>query len=425
MAASRPWFITIRSDRKKQLLMDSEIIIVGGGLAGTTLAALLGRQGVHCIVLEARAKPLANVNTETGFDPRTLAITLASANILRHAGAWSLLAQERIGHFRRMQVWDAAGGGEIEFDSAELCETTLGYIIEQSVLESTLQQVCAELEPCTLITGIRVEDFKQHGDSVTVSLDDGRRLTTRLLVAADGASSNIRQLAGISWRRHDYRQQAVAGIAETVLPHEDTARQRFLSGGPLAFLPMAAANRCGFVWTTATDHARKLLAMDENTFNHALSDAFGGRLGQVTQCIARAGFPLQHAQAGQYCQPRLALIGDAAHVIHPLAGQGANMGLLDAAVLAQVVLKEAACNRDPGAFPVLRRYERWRKGDNYLMLRVLQGMNSLFASRSGLVRTLRNTGLELTDMLYPIKHSIMRHAMGLSGDLPDFARRVY
>lgn len=405
--------------------MDSEIIIAGGGLAGATLAALLGRQGIQCIVLEAREAPPASIDTETGFDPRTLAITAASANILQHAGAWALLPPERIGHFRRMQVWDAQGSGAIEFDSADLCEATLGYIVEQSVLESALQQSCAELTQCTLLTGTRVNGFNLQGDTVTVSLDDGRRLTTRLLVAADGASSNVRQLAGITWQRHDYRQQAVAGVAETALPHEDTARQRFLAGGPLAFLPMAAANRCGFVWSTATDHAAELLAMDENTFNHALSDAFAGRLGQVAKSFARTGFPLQHAQAGQYCRPRLALIGDAAHVIHPLAGQGANMGLLDAAVLAQLVLKEAGRNRDPGAFPVLRRYERWRKGDNYLMLKVLQGMNSLFASRSGLVRTLRNSGLDLTDMLFPIKHSIMRHAMGLSGDMPDFARRAY
>ena len=187
---------------------------------------------------------------------------------------------------------------------------------------------------------------------------------------------------------------------------------------------MAAANRCGFVWSTATGHAEELMAMDEETFNHAITDAFAQRLGRVTHSVSRASFPLQHAQAGCYCQPRLALIGDAAHVIHPLAGQGANMGLLDAAVLAEVILKEIARNRDPGSYPVLRRYERWRRGENYLMLKVLQGLKNLFASRSAAVCYLRNTGLDLTDMLFPVKHSIMRHAMGLAGDLPDFARKA-
>lgn len=402
--------------------MDTDIIIAGGGLAGATLAALLGKQGVHCIVLEARQTG-AIIPADTVFDPRTLAITLASANILRHAAAWPFLPAERIGQFRRMQVWDASGQGEIEFDCAEICQATLGYIIEQSLLESALQQANAALTDCDLVTGARVTDLSLDEQSVTVVLDEGRRLSARLLVGADGANSCIRQLAGIAWPRHDYRQQAVAGVAETELPHEQIARQRFLASGPLAFLPMAAANRCGFVWSTATGHAEELMAMDEETFNHAITDAFAQRLGRVTHSISRAGFPLQHAQAGCYCRPRLALIGDAAHVMHPLAGQGANMGLLDAAVLAEVILKEIARNRDPGSYPVLRRYERWRRGENYLMLKVLQGLKNLFASRSAAVCYLRNTGLDLTDMLSPVKHSIMRHAMGLAGDLPDFARK--
>ena len=401
--------------------LDAEVIIVGGGLAGLTLAALLARNSIPCLIIEERnAKPdLEHI------DPRALAITRASENILKSAGAWQLLPPERIGYFRRMYVWDEQGGGDIEFDSAEICEPTLGFIIEQTALEWALQSVNKQTDLIGWYQPSSVKSFNVTDQSVNVQLVNGQTLTAGLVVGADGTRSVIRTLANISYPVHDYHQNAVACIVETERPHESVARQRFLVNGPLAFLPMADENHCGVVWSTTPDHASRLLAMDESTFNQELAGSFSYTLGDIISSKLRAGFPLQHAQASHYCQPRLALIGDAAHCVHPLAGQGANLGLLDAATLLEVITNAYCQGRDPGAYAVLRRYERWRKGENYLMLKVLQGFKILFESRLGSVRALRNTGLDLTDMAAPLKHAIMRFAMGLYGDLPSVARIQY
>ena len=398
--------------------LDAEVIIVGGGLAGLTFAALLARNNIRCLIIEERTE---QPDLERS-DPRTLAITRASENILKAARAWQKLPPERIGYFRRMFVWDEQGEGDIEFDSAELCEPTLGFIIEQTALEWALQQVAKQTDLVSWYQPSSVKSLDVAEQSVNVHLADGQTLTARLVAGADGNKSAIRTLAGISYPVHDYHQSAVACIVETEKPHESVARQRFLIDGPLAFLPMADAYHCGVVWSTTPDHASRLLAMEVSKFNRELAESFSHVLGSIVSSKLHAGFPLQHAQANQYCQPRLALIGDAAHCVHPLAGQGANMGLLDAATLSEVIADAYCQGRDPGTYAVLRRYERWRKGENYLMLKVLQGFKMLFESRLGSVRHLRNAGLDLTDMAVPIKHTIMRLAMGLYGDLPSVAR---
>ena len=400
---------------------DADVIIVGAGLAGLTLAALLARNSIHCLIIEERSdKP------ELGrIDPRTLAVTRASENILKTTGAWQELPPERIGYFRKMYVWDEQGGGDIEFDSAGLCEPTLGFIIEQAALEWALQQVNRQSDLVRWYQPARVKSITVTDQAVNVQLEEGQKLSACLVVGADGTKSAIRTLAGIPYPVHDYHQNAVACIVETEQPHESVARQRFLANGPLAFLPMAGTRHCGVVWSTTPEHASRLLAMDEKTFNQELAGSFSYTLGGITSSKLHAGFPLQHAQANHYCQPRLALIGDAAHCVHPLAGQGANMGLLDAAALSEVITGANCQGRDPGDYRVLRKYERWRKGENYLMLKVLQGFKILFESRLGSVRFLRNAGLDLTDMAVPVKHAIMRLAMGLDGDLPAVARIQY
>lgn len=400
--------------------LDADVIIVGGGLAGCTLAALLAQQGLHCQVLEERDSVAALQRQ----DPRTLAITRASENILRAAGAWQNLPADRIGVFRKMFVWEE-GGGDIEFDSATLCEPTLGYIIEQNALERALQQANGEATRISRYQPATVAALEFRDDAVSVQLADGRRLRSKLIVGADGARSGLRTLAGIAWPVHDYQQQAVACIVKTEKPHGCVARQRFLATGPLAFLPMADAHHCGIVWSTTPEQATELLDMKQDDFNRTLAEAFAFTLGKIVASETRAAFPLQHAQAAHYCRPRLALIGDAAHTIHPLAGQGANLGLLDAATLAEVVLAAADRTRDIGTYTVLRRYERWRRGENMLMIRIMQGFKVLFGSRLSSLRLLRNVGLDLVDMSGPVKHVVMRHAMGLSGDLPVFARHQY
>ena len=396
----------------------TDVIITGGGLVGSSIAALLAGQGFRCIILEERSQ-----ETVSGrIDTRTLAITRASENILRHSGAWECLPEDRIGYFRKMYVWDEGGPGDINFDSAELCESTLGYIIEQTLLEQALRESCSKTDLIQYHQPATLADLNINEKLVHVRLEDGTELTSHLIIGADGAKSRLRTLAGIACPAHDYHQQAVACVVKTEKAHDSIARQRFLKTGPLAFLPMADAHQCGIVWSTAPAHAKSLVEMEGPDFNKALTDAFNHTLGDIISSGARVAFPLQHAQAEHYCQPRLALIGDAAHTIHPLAGQGANMGLLDAAVLAELLIEARIKNRDFGTHHVLRRYERWRRGENFLMIKALQGLKTVFESRLVSVRHLRNIGLDVTDMLIPVKHSIMRHAMGLAGDLPSFAR---
>lgn len=404
--------------KRTQKTFDADVIIVGGGLVGCTLAGLLAARGIHCLIVEGRAPGAGR----EGTDPRVLAITLASVNILKAARAWKHLPQDRVGFFRGMEVWDENGGGDIGFDSAELCESTLGYIIEQIALELAVEQGNREVpgikrrQPATPVT-VKVEK-----GMATLGLEDGTHLSARLIVGADGGKSRIREWAGIACPAYDYHQQAVACIVETEGAHDNIARQRFLTEGPLAFLPMYSPQTSGIVWSTSPRHAGVLLAMEAEEFNQALAAAFAYRLGAVVQSGPRAAFPLQHAHAERYCLPRLALVGDAAHTIHPLAGQGANLGLLDAAALAEIITAAWQGQRDIGALGVLRRYERWRRGENLLMMKTLQSFKALFASRLPAVRFLRNVGLDLVDVMTPVKHLIMRRASGLSGDLPLAAR---
>jgi len=398
--------------------LDAEVLIVGGGPAGATLAGLLGSKGVECIVYDAgKTKPV-----DETVDARVLAITVASANILREFGLWDRLPPDRIGYFRRMLVWDANGKGRIGFDCNDLARQTLGYIIEQSVLQKALDDVMEFFPSLAVYRNESVRALEWDGDAIRVIPENNRPLRTRLVVGADGFNSVTRDLAGIDHYIHDYNQSAVACVVTTQFPHDEVARQRFLSGGPLAFLPMAVKNRCAVIWSTPPDRARQLMQIEADEFNTQLQDAFENTLGQIQDSGTRAVFPLKRARAAQYCKDRLVLIGDAAHSIHPLAGQGANLGLLDAACLAQTLLLAGKKGKDIGTRNVLRKYERWRKGENEIMMMVMDGFKYLFEKQNEPLPLMRNTGMNLVDTAGPVKHWIMRRAMGLAGDLPDAAR---
>lgn len=399
--------------------MKTDCIIVGAGIAGSTLALLLAQHGIDVVLIEARDK---KHNKSDKTDPRTLAMTHASREILSAINIWQQVPGEKIGRFDHMEVWDEHGQGKIHFDAADICYSTLGHIVEQSVLERTLYDMVMQEKHVNMICPARVLSFTCMDKCITVCLDLGEKIEAGLLVAADGAKSHIRELAGIDFTLHDYQQTAVACIVNTEQSHANTAWQRFLTRGPLAFLPMNDSHQCGIVWSTSPSHAAKLIALDNNGFNEKLAEAFEYKLGQIISSESRTEFPVFHAQAAQYCKPRLVLIGDAAHIIHPLAGQGANLGLLDAASLAEVIHEARQYDRDIGNRSVLRKYERWRRGENYLMLKMMQGFKVLFGKRDNFARRLRNAGLDMTDRLVPAKHFIMHRAMGLSGDLPIVAR---
>lgn len=398
---------------------DTELLITGGGLIGGAMALLAASAGIDCILVE-RNTPSAQ--GARGKDARVLALTLASRAILTRTLVWQRLQQRDIGLFRHMHVWDQNGSGSLFFDSADVGQPALGHIVPQNMLVDALESARTGLPGVSVHTGCEPAGLHNTGRAVHVELDNGRNLSARLLIAADGAGSKVRQLGGIRYPVHRYRQTAVAGIVRTEFEHGRVARQRFLTDGPLAFLPMADPNLCGVVWSTAPGHADELLAMDEAAFKRALGEAFEYTLGEVARVVVRQSFPLQRAQAQRYCSDRIVLLGDAAHCVHPLAGLGANLGLLDAAGLFQVIGAAVTKGRDPGARAVLRKYERWRKGENFMVMMALEGLKYLFENQTLPVPELRNAGMKLFNSFPPLKNFTMRRATGLAGDLPDLVK---
>lgn len=396
-----------------------DIAIAGGGCVGGTLACALAQAGLRVALIEAREPQ--RVWPAGSVDIRVFAITRASERIFRAIGCWGAIERAGISPFRDMRVWDAGGAGAIHFDSAELGEPTLGYIVEQRVIQAALNARMEGLPTLTRLCPAAVGDFAVDTAGMRICLDDGRVLRARLLVGADGADSRVRGLAGIAIGVRDYRQAALVAVVGTEQAHQETAWQRFLPDGPLAFLPLRDG-RSSIVWSTSPQQADALCALDEAEFLERLGEAFAHRLGRITAVGERARFPLRRLHARHYVLDRLALVGDAAHVIHPLAGQGVNLGLLDAATLAEVVLETRAAGRDPGLLANLRPYERRRRGDNRTMQLAMDGFKDLFGAVAPPLRLLRNIGLGLVDRAGPLKQTLARHAMGLAGDLPTMAR---
>ena len=398
--------------------LDTEVLVVGGGVIGCSMALLAASGGIDCILVER------NSSFATGTpaaDARTLAVSLASRQILSAIKAWQQLPEEETGRFEHMYVWDENGAGSLHFDSADIGQPTLGYIVPQNVLVGAMESILAQHPGISVCAGAEPESLSGDEKAIRLRLNDGKEVSAKLLIAADGAGSRVRQLAGMDYALHRYGQSAVAAVVTTAEEHGHTARQRFLTDGPLAFLPMADPHRCGVVWSTTPARAEELLAVEQAEFQQVLADAFEHTLGAVTDVGIRQGFPLQRAQARHYCSERVVLVGDAAHCVHPLAGMGANLGLLDAASLFQVINEAGRKGRDPGSMAVLKRYERWRKGENYMVMMTLEGLKYLFENQALPIPPLRNAGMGLYDSFQALKNFTMRRATGLAGDLPDIA----
>ena len=398
--------------------LDTEVLVVGGGVIGCSMALLAAASGSECILVER------NSSFATGTpaaDARTLAVSLASRQILSAIKAWQQLPEEETGRFEHMHVWDENGAGSLHFDSADIGQPTLGYIVPQNVLVGAMESILAQHPGISVCAGAEPESLSGDEKAIRLRFNDGKEVSAKLLIAADGAGSRVRQLAGMDYALHRYGQSAVAAVVTTAEEHGHTARQRFLTDGPLAFLPMADPHRCGVVWSTTPARAEELLAVEQAEFQQVLADAFEHTLGAVTDVGIRQGFPLQRAQARHYCSERVVLVGDAAHCVHPLAGMGANLGLLDAASLFQVINEAGRKGRDPGRMAVLRRYERWRKGENYMVMMTLEGLKYLFENQALPIPPLRNAGMGLYDSFQALKNFTMRRATGLAGDLPDIA----
>jgi 2-polyprenylphenol 6-hydroxylase len=385
--------------------LDYDIIIIGGGLVGLTLAC----------ALQASPLKIAVIADHHAVDRRVSAITRASQRIFESLGVWGSISKH-VSAYRRMHVWESGGAAaSIEFASAELGEPNLGYIVENHVIQTAL------LEKLQVQAG-KLVGLELGADNQIVQLSDGQRLSCRLIVGADGAQSPVREFAGISMTQADYGHDAIVTTIQIELPHQETARQIFLPKGPLAFLPLQEPHTCSIVWSTEPQHAQALLQMSTEDFKIALAEVFEYRAGEIKSVSERLSFPLRMRHVSQYVKPGLALVGDAAHTLHPLAGQGMNLGLLDAACLAEVILEALEKKRDIASLATLRRYERWRKGENTMMIAAMQGFKSLFASQNPLVQHTRRLGLQMTDSMPFVKHIFMRRAMGLVGDLPNMAQ---
>lgn len=416
---------------------DCEVLIVGSGIVGATLACALLQSGMKVVMVEAKPPSLnppipttqADSISQTPiiqqpFDPRTFALTRASEQIFRNLGVWEIILTQRVSPFREMHVWDAKGSGAIHFDSALLNEPTLGYIVEQNVIQTALTTRLAKFDNLIHYRPAKVDDFRliKSATGMQVQLDNGKVLTTRLLISAEGAHSSLRTLAGIRYQMRDHGQQAIVATVETEKPHQQTAWQRFLPSGPLAFLPLSPPQTSSIVWSIHTPLAQHLMKLELAEFKAELATSLAFQLGAITDSSQRAVFPLQSRHVLNYVLPRLALVGDAAHTILPLAGQGLNLGLLDAATLSEVILMAYQKNRDFGHYQELRRYERWRKGENLAMLKMMEGFKYLFESHLATVSWARNFGLSLFDNLPLLKRMIIQQAMGLSGQLPKLAQ---
>lgn len=396
-----------------------DLVVVGGGMVGAALACACVGRGLSIALVEYREPRRTWPAGEV--DLRVSALNRASQRILSRLGVWERIQSLGAGPYREMRVWDAVGRGSIHFDSADLGEPDLGHIVENRVTQLALWERLEQETDVTLICPAGVDDAELTPEKALLDLADGRRLAARLLVGADGRDSRVRDRLGIATRGWLYDQQAIVANVEVQEWHRETAWQRFLPTGPLAFLPLKDG-RCSIVWSVAEPRARELLALDDGGFRVALEEAFQSRLGAIGEVGPRAAFPLRLQHAEVYVRPRLALIGDAAHAIHPLAGQGVNLGFLDAAELAAALITARERGRDIGGLWALRRYERARRGENALMLGAMDGFKRLFSNRVLPLVALRSAGLAATDRLGPVKRLFMRHAMGLGRDLPPLAR---
>ncbi len=404
--------------------MQADLIIVGAGMVGSALALALKDSGLNILLLDGGSMAVRPFSGEAPFEPRVSALSMASQRLLERLQVWPGVQARRASPYAQMQVWDGSGTGSIHFSAASVHAESLGHIVENRVVQDALLEALFDSE-VGLLPNARLEQLRRDGDDWLLQLVDGRQLRTPLLVAADGANSSVRQMAGCATREWDYLHHAIVTSVRCADAHQATAWQRFTDDGPLAFLPLRRGEDehwCSIVWSTVPEEARRLMALDDQAFRQALGKAFEWRLGEVLEVDPRLCIPLRQRHAKRYIQPGLALIGDAAHTIHPLAGQGVNLGFLDAATLAEVLLHALRRGEALASEKTLSRFERRRMPHNLAMMAAMEGFQRLFQADPLSVRWLRNSGLNLVDGLAEAKALFVRQALGLSGDLPELAR---
>jgi 2-polyprenylphenol 6-hydroxylase len=401
-----------------------DVLVIGGGPVGACAAALLARGGAVPPFKVAVLEPhrAAMPAQDAAIDPRVVAISRSSERILEAAGAWG--AVRRLSAYERMRIWHESvppiSPGSLVFDAADVGEPNLGYIVENRVLQAALLDsfvsAGGRVEPAQFM-GLRIGT-----ESVAVETSGGS-LAARLVIGADGAQSAVRQAVGLTVDSSDYRQTAIVATVATERSHEKTAWQRFMRKGTLAFLPLGDGTS-SIVWSADNELAKVLLEVPSADFEGELDRASDRALGGTRLVSDRASFSLRSLAAHRYAAQRVALIGDAAHVVHPLAGQGVNLGLLDAAVLAELLLDARREREDPGALRVLRHYERWRKSEVTFMRSAIDGFDRFLAHGRGPISRLAQKGLGWVNRSHELKRFFISRALGTAGELPRIARRA-
>ena len=408
------------------MLTHADLVIVGAGMVGSALALALADSGLSVVLLDRGPLTPGAVESDLPFEPRVSALSLASQRILQRLGAWDGILARRVSPYQAMHVWDGSGTGAVHFDAASVHAEVLGHIVENRVVQDALLDRLAEAN-VLLLPEARLELLRRSGDQWLVQLAGDRQIRAPLVVAADGATSAVRRLAGLETREWDYLHHAIVTSVRCAESHQRTAWQRFTDDGPLAFLPLDRGGDtrwCSIVWSCTPKQGERLMALDDAAFCLALGEAFEHRLGKVECSDTRLCIPLRQRHAKRYVEPGLALIGDAAHVIHPLAGQGVNLGFLDAAVLAEELRHAQARGESIAEQRVLERYERRRMPHNLAMMAAMEGFQRLFQDDRLPLRWLRNAALKQVDRHFEAKALFVRRALGLSGDVPELARVV-
>lgn len=385
-----------------------DAVVVGGGVVGTACALGMVAAGLDVALVEA-TEPSDWSPTQS--DLRVYAFAPDNATLLDALGAWDEVKRARVQPYRRMRVWDAAGGGALEFSADGFARPELGWIVEHGLLVDRLWHR-AQQRGVAMRCPARVTTLDQDDESVRIGLDDGSTLDARVVIAADGAQSILRELAGIHSDDRDYAQLGLVAYVHSEQPHRETAFQRFLPGGPLALLP-CTEGRSSIVWSLPSDEARRLSDADPDTFNRELTRASDGCLGALTLDSVRAAFPLRRKLARTQLAGRMLLMGDAAHVVHPLAGQGVNLGLRDVSAWLRHVREAMAKKRDFDAPSRLQRWARERRSDNAVSALAFEAINRIYSNDQPVATLLRGHALGIAGRVPMLRHALWRHAAGL------------
>ena len=397
--------------------IETDVLIIGGGLVGGTLACALAQSGVKAVAVDL--DPPAT-QLEPIYDGRSSAISLSSQRVLETVGIWRYMT-EGAAAIDEIRVTDGNSPLFLHYDHKEVGDDPLGWIAENRVMRHGIFQRFTELDDAVLLAPAKLKSYERGPDGVRAEMADGTTVSAALLVGADGRKSRIREDAGIGLAFFDYHQTGIVLTLAHEKPPKNVAQEPFLPSGPFAILPLPG-NRSSIVWTEKNHLIPTFMAMDDETFMSELKSRFGDFLGEIEVIGPRFAYPLTIQFADAYIAPRLALVGDAAHGMHPIAGQGMNMGVRDVAALTEILVEAKRLGLDLGSTAVLERYPRWRRFDNWAMLALTDVLNRLFSNDIAPIRIARDIGLAVVNKIPPLRKTLMRHAMGVVGDLPKLMR---